>query len=316
MIVPTMLEQVERFNVDLVGIKPPNNPMLLSIDRMDFRLGHLDEELAEITEGYADGNLEDVTDGLLDLIYVALGTLIEMGIPPGPAFEEVHLANMNRIRGANSTRTGSLGFDAVKPDGWIPPDLQPYLTVARDELVTLAVGKSLGITLDTPGSSDKPKILVMGHARHGKDTVAEMIAEERCLSFTSSSKFCAKKIMWPLLHTYYDNVQACFDDRGNNRVKWFDAITDFNRPDPSALGKAIFAEHDIYCGIRSRREFNALKNSGLFDVSVWVDRSDHISPEGKDSCTVEPWMADFMIDNNGTLADLEFNVQQFVENNL
>ena len=91
-------------------------------------------------------------------------------------------------------------------------------------------------------------------------------------------------------------------------AKYDQAIREFNRPDPTALGHAIFEEHDIYCGIRSKAEFHALKNAGVFDASIWVDRSDHIPPEDKGSCTVEPWMADFVLDNNGSIDDLNFNI--------
>ena len=290
-----MLSQTERFNIDLIGIEPPNRPTLLGERRMDFRLGHIREEMAEIRDGYIDENIFDVTDGLLDLIYVALGTLIEMGIAPGPVFNEVHRANMERVRG-ESSRSNADGFDAVKPEGWEPPNLKRFLSAPQFLL------------------APKPKILVMGYARHGKDTVAEMMSQSYDLKFTSSSWFCAEKIILPKLHHFYNTVEECFEDRSNKRAEWFNIIDAYNRPDPSALGRAIFAEHDIYCGIRSKREFHALRNSGVFDVSVWVDRSNHLPPEGKDSCTVEPWMAEFVIDNNGTLEDLEFNVQQFMEN--
>lgn len=160
----------------------------------------------------------------------------------------------------------------------------------------------------------RPKIMVMGYARHGKDTVAELLTTMYGLTFVSSSLFCAENIIMPLLGHLYKDVQECFDNRGNRRAEWFNAIDNYNRPDASALGRAIYEEHDIYCGIRSRREFNALKNSRMFDIAVWIDRSDHLPPEGRDSCTVAAWMADYVIDNNGTLEELEFNVHQLMRN--
>jgi hypothetical protein len=59
-----------------------------------------------------------------------------------------------------------------------------------------------------------------------------------------------------------------------------------------------------------------MKNTGVFDVAVWVDRSDHLPLESKDSMSLEHWMADFTIDNNGTLAELEFNTSQLLTNML
>ena len=36
------------------------------------------------------------------------------------------------------------------------------------------------------------KLLIIGHMRHGKDTVAEMIEEFTCMSFKSSSEMAAE----------------------------------------------------------------------------------------------------------------------------
>ncbi len=55
-----------------------------------------------------------------------------------------------------------------------------------------------------------------------------------------------------------------------------------------------------------------MKNTGVFDYCIWVDRSDHLPPENKNSMSLEQWMSDYTIDNNGTLQDLEFNVQQLI----
>jgi hypothetical protein len=110
----------------------------------------------------------------------------------------------------------------------------------------------------------------------------------------------------------YGNAEECFDDRHNYRTEWYDAIRAFNRPDASALGRAIFEEHDVYCGLRSKAELNALRNAGVVNYIIWVDRSEHAPIEPAESCTVEPWMADYVIDNNGSLDDLEFNVDQLM----
>ena len=55
-------------------------------------------------------------------------------------------------------------------------------------------------------------------------------------------------------------------------------------------------------------------NSGVVDIVIWVDRSDHVEPEPSTSITVEEWMAQFTIDNNGSLDDLRFNIKQLMEN--
>lgn len=156
----------------------------------------------------------------------------------------------------------------------------------------------------------KPKLLVIGHGRHGKDTVCDILASRYGYSFESSSQFCSKLFIFDMLKDQYGykNEEECYADRHNHRAEWYNAICDYNIPDPAKLGREIFKEHDIYCGLRNKKEFHAMKNTGVFDYAIWVDRSDFLPPESKDSMSLEQWMADFTIDNNGTLEDLHFNV--------
>jgi hypothetical protein len=156
----------------------------------------------------------------------------------------------------------------------------------------------------------KPKLLVIGHGRHGKDTVCDILANQYGYSFESSSQFCSKLFIFDMLKDAYGykDEEECYADRHNHRAEWYNAICDYNIPDPAKLGREIFKEHDIYCGLRNKKEFHAMKNTGVFDYAIWVDRSDFLPPESKDSMSLEQWMADFTIDNNGTLEDLHFNV--------
>jgi hypothetical protein len=64
--------------------------------------------------------------------------------------------------------------------------------------------------------------------------------------------------------------------------------------------------------LRNKGEFHAMRNTGVFDYAIWVDRSDHLPQEDKSSMTLEPWMSDYVIDNNGTLADLQRNTVELI----
>ena len=160
-----------------------------------------------------------------------------------------------------------------------------------------------------------PKLLVIGHGRHGKDTVCEILRDNYGFSFESSSQFCSKLFIYDMLKDKYgySTEEECYADRHNHRAEWYDAICDYNKGDGARLGRAIFAEHDIYCGLRNKREFFAMKNTGVFDYCIWVDRSDHLPPEPKDSMSLEQWMADFTIDNNTDLSELEFNTCNLID---
>jgi hypothetical protein len=161
----------------------------------------------------------------------------------------------------------------------------------------------------------KLKLLVIGHGRHGKDTVCEILRDKYEYSFESSSQFCNRLFVYDMLKDKYGyaDEQECYNDRHNHRAEWYDAICAYNVPDAATLGREIFAEHDIYCGLRNKKEFHAMKNSGVFDYAIWVDRSDYLPLEEKDSMSLEPWMADYVIDNNGTIEDLIHNTSQLMD---
>jgi len=158
------------------------------------------------------------------------------------------------------------------------------------------------------------KILIVGYGRHGKDTVAEYLRDNHHLTFKSSSVHVAENIIYPALKDQYGYTSAeqCFNDRAAHRKEWYDLISDYCIQDLARVGREIFTSFDIYCGLRSKREFHSIKNNGLFDAAIWVDRSDHLPPEDVSSNTIEPWMADYVIDNNGTLAQLHRNIEDLL----
>ena len=82
--------------------------------------------------------------------------------------------------------------------------------------------------------------------------------------------------------------------------------------DYARLGREIFAENSIYCGLRNKSEFHAMRNTQVFDYAVWVDRSDHLPAEDRSSMSLEIWMADYVIDNNGGLEDLRRNSRELM----
>ena len=154
----------------------------------------------------------------------------------------------------------------------------------------------------------KLKLMILGYARHGKDTVAEILQNSLGLKFASSSFAAAEKVMVPYFKSKgitYASLDECYADRVNHRAEWYDQIKAHNTPDKARLAREIYAENDIYVGIRNIEEFEAVRNEGLFDYSIWVDRSEHQPPEPLSSNTTSPSMANYVIDNNGTLEQLK-----------
>lgn len=179
-----------------------------------------------------------------------------------------------------------------------------------------------------------PKIAVIGHARHGKDTVCELLRDLYGFTFTSSSFFCAEEVVFPAYRSWcmgdvsdttkivtrhlgrsdpsWITAEACFEERSRYRALWFDLIAAYNSPDPATLARDITNKYDVYAGIRSTREFHAAVNEGIFDLVLWVDRSKHLPDEPSSSMELKPWMADYVLDNNGNIDDLRREVARLV----
>lgn len=164
------------------------------------------------------------------------------------------------------------------------------------------------------------KILIIGEGRHGKDTVAEMLRDYHGWSFRSSSHWCAEHVIYPAMQKragalylagrdwrwfYEKRHEEVF---GCGRRVWFDEILKYNEENGgAAVARGVLAEVDIYVGMRSRYEFDAAMEEELFDKVIWVDRSEHLPPEG-DSMELTQNDADIIISNNSTMRDLWFEV--------
>ena len=147
-----------------------------------------------------------------------------------------------------------------------------------------------------------PRLVVIGHAGHGKDTVCELIAELYSLKFISSSMAALDAVIYPALKDKYGytSKEECFADRINHRTEWHELIKEYNAEDKTRLGRLIFSNADIYCGLRNKDELRALKQALLVDFVIWVDGSHRLPDEPISSFNITAGASDFMIDNNDT----------------
>jgi predicted HAD superfamily Cof-like phosphohydrolase len=67
-----------------------------------------------------------MVDGLIDLLYVTYGTLVELGCDPELLADEVHRSNMAKLGPDGKPITRDDG-KTLKPAGWTPPDLERVL---------------------------------------------------------------------------------------------------------------------------------------------------------------------------------------------
>lgn len=159
----------------------------------------------------------------------------------------------------------------------------------------------------------KPKLLIIGHGRHGKDTMAELLERDYGMTFMASSMAASKIFIYEELKDKYGykDAEECFNDRSNHRAEWYDLICDYNKDDRAKLAKEILNSSDCYVGMRDLEEIDECMKQGVFDLIVWVDASDRLPKEGKDSFNVPKSRADIVIYNNDSLDDFERKVEAF-----
>lgn len=156
------------------------------------------------------------------------------------------------------------------------------------------------------------KILILGSARHGKDTVAEMLKQDFGVNFSSSSEAAARIFIYDLLKDKYGyaNFRLCYEDRINHRKEWHDLIVEYNKDDAAKLAKDILKENDCYVGMRSNRELQECKKQKLFDFIIGV-YNPRVPDEDKESFDINFWTScDIIIINDTSIDDLRERVRK------
>lgn len=123
-----LLKDVETFQRDITGIEPADLPTLVDEEFVLARVNFLSEELDEFVEAATAGDIVGAADALTDIVYVAMGTALTMGIPLDKVWDVVHAANMKKVKG--TTKRG-IANDAVKPEGWVGPERAIAAILAR-----------------------------------------------------------------------------------------------------------------------------------------------------------------------------------------
>ena len=158
----------------------------------------------------------------------------------------------------------------------------------------------------------KPRLLIIGHARHGKDTVAEMISNQMGLTFESSSEFVGHKCIWPTWGCErYESFEDMFEDRvtTENRIVWGNLIAAYCTPNKARIAEEILESNNMYVGMRRVDEWQTAMRLKLFDHVIWVDACARLPKESVLSNEMTPAHAGLYIDNNGP----EENLQETID---
>jgi predicted HAD superfamily Cof-like phosphohydrolase len=115
------------------GLEPTNQPDFPFEEIWILKNNHMQEELNEIRAAAINGNLEEYFDGLIDLVYVALGAAYLANLPFEQGFLRVHQANMTKIRALRQedSKRGST-YDIVKPAGFVAPTLTDLIRKEKE----------------------------------------------------------------------------------------------------------------------------------------------------------------------------------------
>jgi len=110
----------------------------ITSERLEFRFKLLEEEFTELQVARQNADAEETVDALVDIVVIALGTLELAGVDATRAWNEVHRANMTKIRGAKPGRESD-GWDLYKPLNWVAPSHEDN----HGKLPKLLKGKNL-----------------------------------------------------------------------------------------------------------------------------------------------------------------------------
>ena len=109
-------EAVREFQIKF-GHPVAEKPIMLKKERAQKRYNWMLEEINEFLE--ADEIVEQA-DAMIDVIYFALGTLVEMGIQPDALFQIVQDANMSKLWPDGKPHYNAEG-KTIKPSTWEDP---------------------------------------------------------------------------------------------------------------------------------------------------------------------------------------------------
>ena len=113
-----MQKQVREFHIEM-DLWYKELPWMLDIEAKKRRVALIAEELAELKSALLVNDMIETVDAIADLLYVVIGTAVELGVDIEPFFDEIHRSNMTKS-GGHKREDGKL----VKPDTYEPANLR------------------------------------------------------------------------------------------------------------------------------------------------------------------------------------------------
>lgn len=110
------------------GLPRRRLPSLDGVDRqlLELRTRLLDEETAEFAAAAAQRDLAAIADALADVVYVAYGTAVTVGLDLDAVLDEVHRSNMSKLDEEGRPVLRDDG-KVLKSPRYFPPDVASVL---------------------------------------------------------------------------------------------------------------------------------------------------------------------------------------------
>lgn len=108
-----------------------DHPTPLTDEQRRQRYWFMYEELQEFLNS---SSVVDQADAMIDLIYFALGTMVNMGVEPERLFEIVHEANMSKFWQDGQPRWDKETGKVMKPPTWVDPYAQLHAEIHQQAI--------------------------------------------------------------------------------------------------------------------------------------------------------------------------------------
>jgi predicted HAD superfamily Cof-like phosphohydrolase len=95
--------------------------------QFDMYCALIEEEHNELKQALVDDNDVEVLDALIDILVVTIGAIHSAGYDAEGAWKEVMQTNFAKIDKETGKVRKREDGKVLKPIGWVPPDLKPYL---------------------------------------------------------------------------------------------------------------------------------------------------------------------------------------------
>lgn len=102
-------------------------------DQFNMYLKLIEEEAEELNQAILAKDKVEMLDALIDILVVTIGAIHSMGADAEGAWKEVMRSNFAKIGEDGKVRKREDG-KVLKPVGWTPPDLKPFVDKERNIL--------------------------------------------------------------------------------------------------------------------------------------------------------------------------------------